>query len=117
MKQRITARLRSEKGESISEVLVALLISALALIMLVTMVQRSTLLVQNSARTMDRYIGAENNLAEPNGDGTPGSVTVKRGDETILLYDGAESAIPVAYYENSTVSGAQVIAYRVNRAG
>ena len=117
MKQRITARLRSAKGESISEVLVALLISTLALIILVTMVQRSTLLVQNSARTMDNYIGAENNLAEPNGDGTPGSVTVKRGGETILLYDGAESAIPVAYYENSTVSGAPVIAYRVNRAG
>ena len=55
MKKQISAKLNSRSGESIAEVLVALLISALALVMLASMITSSVDLVTKSRQTMDAY--------------------------------------------------------------
>lgn len=48
MKKRITARLRSKAGESIAETLVALLISALALVMLAGAISSAARIIKES---------------------------------------------------------------------
>ncbi len=113
MRRTVAARLRSRAGESISEVLVALLVSALALMMLASMVASSSNMVQTSRQKMQDYITAENALTEQSGKGTDGTVTVQNGGEGLSLYDGADSEIAVTYYQNTTVGGKTVTAYKV----
>lgn len=115
MKKRntVTARLRGRAGESIGEVLAALLISAIALMMLASMVASSSNLVMKSEQAIEAYIAAQNELAVQGGVGAEGTVTVTSGENAIELYDGAGTSIQVIYYENNTVAGDPVIAYRV----
>ena len=55
MKTRLMKRLRSESGESIAEVLVALLIAAVALMMLAAMISSTVSIVNKSKTKMDEY--------------------------------------------------------------
>ena len=60
----VRRRLREQRGESIAEVLLAVLISALALVLLAGMISASADMIEHSRNTMDDYIAAENALAE-----------------------------------------------------
>ncbi len=67
MKKRFSAagkRLREQKGESIAEVLVALLISAVALVMLASMINASARLVTDSRKKMAKYYAANEFLTK-----------------------------------------------------
>ena len=75
MRKRIKRRLRSQNGETIAEVLIALLISAIALMMLAQMVGNSTGLIVRSEETMDEYYEAVNPLADRNAADKTGMVT------------------------------------------
>lgn len=60
-------RLKNGRGETITEVLVALLVSALALTMLAAMVAASTRMVNESRNKIDEYYQAGNGMAALSG--------------------------------------------------
>lgn len=117
MKQRILRKLSSNAGESIGETLVALLISALALMMLAGAVTSAMRVVTRSKRSMDEYYQVNNAVAArataaPDVDsldpeGFTGTLTVTLSG--LLPEDDEE--IDVDYWKNDLMSGAPVIAY------
>ncbi len=113
--QAMVQRLKSKKGESISEVLIALLISALAIVLLAGMINASTEMIQKSKDKMDKYVNAENGIVEQNTNGTePGSVTTKvNGRETKLSDDSPNYVVPVQYYTNGESGSNTVRSYKV----
>ena len=63
LNKRIKAKLQSNAGESIGEVLIALLIAALALTMLASVITTTARLIKESRTHMDDYYDASNLLA------------------------------------------------------
>ena len=63
MKQKIIRKLQSKAGDSIAEVLIALLISSLALVMLASMISSSANMITKSKSNMDDYYSKMNALA------------------------------------------------------
>ena len=59
MMAKVTQKLKSSAGESIAEVLIALLISALALMMLAGMINAASNTVTTSREILEDYYGAE----------------------------------------------------------
>lgn len=117
MRKRITEKLSNCRGDSIAEVLVALLISAVALVMLASMISSSSRLILQSKEKMTRYDKANNALAEMSGAGESKNLTVTditdpSDTKEINMEPGAVSAISVNVYENEGYRGNKVIAYK-----
>ena len=120
MKSRVTQKLTSQTGESIGETLVALLISALALVMLAGAVSAGMRVVTSSKEKMDGYYMVNNAVvaretSAPTINGTAasgfgqGSLTVK-----IPNFLPAVQPMPTAaYWKNEQLSGVPVIAYSI----
>ena len=84
--ERIGAKLRKRGGESITEVLVAVLISAVALTMLASMIAASTTMIQRSRSQMEKYYEGNRALdLRQDSSGTPG-YSVAIGDVSIPVY-------------------------------
>lgn len=82
-------KLRNNKGESLSEALVAGLVIALALIILSTMVTASQKLIRNSIDAFKENI-QEKNAAEYGGsDGTDGTVSLPTSGGTLQISGGS----------------------------
>lgn len=86
--KKMKARLRDDRGESLAEVLIALLVSSLALVMLALMVQSTNAMVQMSKDSMHRYMKANNGVVEKTGevpaggsDGAPEETTPETGPD------------------------------------
>ena len=62
MKRICLKKLKSQAGESISEVLIALLISSLALVMLASMISATNNIVSKSKSTMEDYYACNEDL-------------------------------------------------------
>ena len=102
-------RLRDRRGESIGEVLVALLIAAVALMMLASLIATSTRLTRSSEERMQEYYTANENL-------TASLAAARAGTQsgslvfTYLDGDNNQQTIPynnIYYAENSEASGAK----------
>ena len=105
-------KLARQTGESITEVLVAVLISSLALVILAGMIRSSGSMVSRSQETMDRYIQQENNLATRTGASVAGTVTVKNSaGAAVKLTDSAQTQLPVRYFTNAELGGDPVVSY------
>jgi len=80
-------KLKSQAGETIAEVLVALLISSVALIMLASMISSTNSMVTKSKNTMKDYYDANENLEKLQGSNDPITITIsgKNGTETITI--------------------------------
>ena len=78
-KKRICHKMSSERGDSIAEVLIALLISSLALVMLASMITSAANMIMKSKDTMTSYYSESTSLDYPNKNN--GSITVTIGDE------------------------------------
>lgn len=104
MAKKLRDRLRSRAGESIGEVLVALLISVLGLMLLAGMIAASTRMVQRNRESMNAYIDGGNKLAEQSAQDGSGTVTLNYGGS-------ASSTVNVSYYK-TTVNGKTVISYK-----
>ena len=100
----VNNKLRSNSGESISETLVALLISALALVMLAGAISAASRIVTSSRNKLSTYYDNNEILATmPAGEGQAGR----------LYFSNQEGDFePIRYYENNTFSKNKVIAYR-----
>jgi len=97
---------RGRRGDSVAEVLVALLIAAVALVLLASLINTTVKLTNNSKKEYDKYVNANNEVELMTGEA--------ESTGTATLYDengyGIASA-EVDYFVNSTATG-DVIAYR-----
>ena len=127
----ILRKIKNRNGETIVEVLVALLISSLGMIMLANMIVTSTNLITRSKETLTAYANAQvsNKVIERSdssaGSGTVtmkvaasgGTISTVKINDDVDTYDGTDvegkPTIAVTYYENSTVGTHTVISYKV----
>lgn len=120
MMDKIKNKLKSRAGESIAEVLVALLISSLALMMLAGLVSASARIVERSEGVVENYVSASNALVQHSGDGDGGTVTFKAdGVPVNLTNDDADAAktIPVKYFKNTVLGNNTVTSYTKDTTG
>ena len=96
-------KLKSRAGESIAETLVALLISALALLMLAGAVSSAARVVTGSSNKLKQYYAADRNLATHSGTNTC-EISIKSDTVSQTVED-------VKYYENTTLGSTKVVAY------
>ena len=83
MKSRLVEKLKSNSGESIAEVLVALLIASFGLLLLATMITASVRLIQNGDEYMNNYYENINRIEERSGDGKEGSAKLMSQSENL----------------------------------
>ena len=102
---KIGKKLSNKKGDSIAEVLVALLISAVALVMLASMINSSASLTESSKNRMQTYYSSSVDLAERTAPSTNGTAVISEGGTEIGSY-------AVTYYVNPDVNGDPVVTYR-----
>ena len=103
---RMKAKLLSPAGESIAETLIALLISALALLMLAGAVTTATRVVDLSRRHMAKYYSEDAKLAEIKGSGTATVTLTDNTDDAPLedqMYAGLASAANTTFGKNVVV--------------
>lgn len=111
MEKSIAAKLKSRAGESIGETLVALLISALALLMLAGAISAATRVVTQSRTAMTGYYAAAGNIE---------ARTTTSRQINLTLTDSAASDplnsinFAVDTYENNTIAAKPVIAYALH---
>lgn len=99
MKRRLLDKVRSQAGESIAEVLVALLISSIALVMLASMISSTTNMVNNSKTTMEKYYACNNDLEKLN---KTQDKTTELEDFSITIETGS-TAVPALKVTDDTV--------------
>ncbi len=120
-------KIRSGAGESLSEVLIALLISALGLTMLAVMITSSGRILARSQENFRTYAGAENELSQQaeeissdavaSGAGICYVYEVSQGTANkTTLRDGAsaDGGIEVRYYIYEPRNGKYVISYKAD---
>ena len=127
MMREIRKKLKSRAGESIGETLVALLISAMALLMLagavssgMSVVTRSNAVLKSYYEINNKVVEGEKKDSETDPDTfTTGEATISMSDpsltgmtDSILTADG--TAKKVYYWENDTLSNVPVVAYSVS---
>jgi len=115
--EKLLRKLRQRAGESIGEVLIALLISTLGIMLLASMVTSSVRLVDDSKAKMQRYINAENAIVAQGSSTLSGEVSMTYYDttpgRTTTLHDGcASEEIAVKYYVNTEIGEHPVVTYK-----
>ena len=88
-------KIRSRKGDSIAEVLIALLISSLALVMLASMISSSGRMITTSQSVMEKYYAASSVMNNLNGETVPseaGAVITGKGIVTIEISPAVEGS-------------------------
>ena len=112
----VRAKLDTDRGESIAEVLIAMLVIELALLMVVSMIMSAGKIIKNSEKGFNAYY-AEKNAMETNSTQavtengttlvtyapttTPGTVVVQYNDETIG--SSASASVRVRKTSNGTL--------------
>ncbi len=95
-------KLKSKRGETLVEVLVAVLISALALWMFAGMISTSMRLTNESKNKLDDYYKANASLEQKE----------SSDKKTSISMDGLAPVTEIIYYENRELSSTPVIAYK-----
>lgn len=108
---KIFKRLKSKSGETIGEVLVALLISSLALLMLAGAITSSTNLVEKSRKNQEKYYAA-NDYLNGDSDSTPEEGTIVQGSGTVTIgNDINQESVSVNLYVNTAFGRTPVAIY------
>ena len=107
----VIGKIKSQVGESIGEVLVALLISSIGLTLLAMMVSSSSRMVERSKSTVHDYVLQSNVLEDQSGDGTSGTLSFSC-DSTAKITDGSDDSIKIEYYTNEVIGSQKVISYK-----
>lgn len=108
-RDKIKEKLKSHGGESIAETLVALLISALALVMLAGAITSASNMIRAERKKMEDYYVANEaaNGVVKMGSGTDGTITLV--DSTSAI---SHSPYPVTYFKNDKFGNLTVVAYK-----
>ena len=99
-------KLKSDRGDSIAEVLIALLISAVALVMLASMITSSTSMIGASKKNIENYYSAANEMT--------GDCSVKySGTVKLVPVSGTSmsTSFSVNYYVNEYITNHPVVAF------
>ena len=114
MINRIKEKLHNNKGESIAEVLVSLLISSLALVMLASMINSSSRIIQSSKVNMESYYSANNALEARTGTASgSGTLSIEDGSNKAVHLSYGGGTVSVNYYKNDNApSGKQVVSFK-----
>lgn len=108
-KDSIKNKLRSRAGETITETLVSLLISALALVMLAGVISASSRIVNRSKAALDAYYDACNAMVEMSDASETGTGSVKITGTGISSAAGISEAVS---YVEGTAGNRTVLYYR-----
>lgn len=113
MNGRVKKKLFSQAGETIAETLIALLVSALALVMLAGAIGTAARIISQSETKMQQYYQANNTLASPGTgeEGKKGTATIgfTKSGGSIKLVD--TDSFSVKYTKNDEISSKPVVAY------
>ncbi len=109
--KKMMQKLRSRAGESISEVLIAMLVSALGLAMLAGVISTSVRIINNSKTTMKTFIQNENALEQRESSEDDGLLTVSVDGAQIKLTEDSDDQITVSY-TNRSIGRKTVVSYR-----
>jgi len=111
--KRIYGKLNDSRGDSIAEVLVALLIAAVALVMLASMIASSSSMIIRSRGYMTDYYDQNNDLIDNAANQHDGTVTVKASDGTSPygITENGET-LNVKYTVNDSYKGGRIVSYR-----
>jgi Tfp pilus assembly protein PilV len=93
--RQIRRKLNSRNGESLAEVLVAVLVIAIGLVLLSTMVLASGRLVDNGGRKMTQVISASNAMESQSGSGATAQLDITSEKTT----ENATSIIQIKIYK------------------
>ncbi len=104
LKSSLSKKLKGTAGESIAEVLIALLIAALALTMLASVISTAARTITRSKQQMDAYYAANEWLSAHASSDTDAfwTVTVKNGSKRVYLISESEN-LTVNYQINDIV--------------
>lgn len=110
MINKIRQRLRDKSGETLAEVLISLLVSALALVLLAGIINASSTIIQKTDKTMKDYYGGYEELAETGTakDGTV-TITLKNEGATLLSFKDIEVDI---YTDPVKIGGKEIMIYK-----
>jgi hypothetical protein len=110
----IRKKLKNNRGESISEVLIALLISSLGIALLAVMIASSIRIIDTGRKTIERYVDEGNALVVRGSSDLHGTfvLTDSSDDDRLLTKESTQADIPVLYYKNDVIARTPVIAYR-----
>ena len=105
---------RSERGETITETLVALLIGGLALLMLAVVIASVTRMSAESQQTMDGYYEDANTIAEVAQVTATGKIALQESGASVSISadEDADEPLDANYYEGTT-AGRPVVSYSV----
>lgn len=96
-------RIKDRSGETLIEVLAAVLVSLLAVLVLSVSIVKAARMIRDSRDALREYYDSNNAIvlgAEPN---ASGAVTV--------TIDGVAVSVPVQYFENARAAGYPVVSY------
>ena len=117
--KRIKGKIKNEKGESLSEVLIALLVSVLGMVLLASMITASTNIIMKSKNKMKQYVTAENYVVGHTDTETPpegitaGTGTVSTGDKPLVNdIGGSTNPLAVSFYSNNVFGNKPVVVYK-----
>ena len=96
--KRVFKKLKSRTGETIAEVLIALLISAIGLVMLASMISTSGSVIKSSRDTLEHYYENANWSAASNGAVTIAIAEAGEIKPTVTFYTGTLGNKDVVYY-------------------
>jgi len=113
IKKRIAARLKDKKGETLMELLFAMLISSLGMIILAGMIVASTNIIKRGNEVLKSYVTEENKIVAQDTEDETGSATFKIGgtERKLTDYDNSDQ-VSVSYYENNKIGGKKVVTYK-----
>lgn len=112
MKSKAIKKLHSQAGETIAETLLALLVSALAMVMLAGAISTAARLINRSETVMQAYYEGLNKLGTPNTAGI--SISLTDSDNAVVYFPGSDrvsASISVNYAMNDAFNNRPVIAY------
>lgn len=99
--KRIVKKIKNNKGESIAETLIALLVSALGIMLLAGMIQTSSKLITNSNDRISKYVEQENAIVEYSGTPTSGTISLSPSNNltaAVKINSEESSSVSVDYY-------------------
>lgn len=109
----VKQKLNSNKGESIAETLIALLVSTLALVMLAGAISSAGNVVEKGRKAMKEYYDGIENVVKRDGTGESVSMTLlDQEGNSIYLFGSSSTAITVNAYSNSRFQKYPVVAYK-----
>ncbi len=113
IKKRIAARLKDKKGETLMELLFAMLISSLGMIILAGMIVASTNIIKRGNEVLKSYVTEENKIVAQDTASETETAAFKISGTARKLTDYDDSDyVSVSYYENDKIGGKKVVTYK-----